>query len=234
MKARSCVYLPQIDAEFEQFCQSCESYQQAAKAPPRYSWHSWPESKKPWQRIHLEYAGPSNGHSYFILIVSYTKWPDVLPMQNPTAQHTSNGLNKLFHYFGTTEMLVTDNGAQFTSTLFREICRINGIQHKFSPLYHPQSNGQAVRFVDTFKRTLLKAEATRVSRDAIQPFLRMYRNTPKLNTPEGKSPSKCLFGRKITTTFDSLIARNVRKRNGQPREEQDNSLRRFTIGDLVY
>ncbi|CAH8529728.1 unnamed protein product [Dicrocoelium dendriticum] len=232
--ARSFVYWPQMDAEIEQFCQSCESCQQAAKAPPRCSWHPWPESEKPWQRIHLDYAGPINGQSYLIFVDSYTKWPDVIPMQNPTAQHTINELNKLFQYFGTPEMLVTDNGAQFTSTLFREFCMQNGIQHKFSPPYHPQSNGQAERFVDTFKRALLKAEGTRVSRDAIQPFLRMYRNTPNPNTPEGKSPSECLFGRKIRTTFDSLIPRNVEKRNGQPRRGQNNRLRTFKIGDLVY
>ncbi|CAH8491681.1 unnamed protein product [Dicrocoelium dendriticum] len=126
--ARSLVYWPQIVSEIKQFCHSCQFCQQAAKAPPKCPWQPWCESEKSWQRVRLDYAGLINGQFYLISVDSFTKWPDLIPMQNPTPQHTINELNKLFQYFGTPDMLVTDNGTQFTPTLFRKFCMQNGIR----------------------------------------------------------------------------------------------------------
>ena len=47
-----------------------------------------------------------------------------------------------------------DDGTQFTAKEFQDYCQKNGIQHIRSPPYQPHCNGQAERFVDTFKRTL--------------------------------------------------------------------------------
>ncbi|CAH8637620.1 unnamed protein product [Dicrocoelium dendriticum] len=233
--ARSFVYWPEMDSENEKFCQQCESCQLAAKAPPKCQWQPWPKAEKPWQRIHVDYAGPINGQSYLVLVDSFTKWPDVIPVNNPTAQHTINELEKLFRYFSLPEVLVTDNGTQFTSTSFREWCKEKGIHQMFSPPYHPQLNGQAERFVDTFKRALCKAGQKRASQDAIQAFLCMYRNAPNPNSPDGKAPTEVLFGRKIRTLFDNLLPRRIEK-HGNSHQEEDCKikLRNFNVGDMVY
>ncbi|KER18839.1 hypothetical protein T265_12134 [Opisthorchis viverrini] len=159
--ARSFVYWPQMDAEIEQFCQKCELFQMAAKAPPECPEQPWPKSKKPWERIHLDYADPVNGQTYLILVDSFTKWPDVFLLCNTTAQSMVDEVVKVFQNFGNPELIVTDNGTQFISTHFRQFCKENGIEQKFSPPYHPQSNGQAERVVNTFKLTHLKWEEKR-------------------------------------------------------------------------
>ena len=47
---------------------------------------------------------------------------------------------------------------QFTSSEFELCMRENGIKHIKSSPYHPASNGEAERFVQTFKHTLKAAK----------------------------------------------------------------------------
>ena len=67
-----------------------------------------------------------------------------------------------------------------------------GIQHLTGAPYHPATNGQAERFIQTFKRSMSKASLP--VDDALQEFLMQYRRTP-LDT--GQSPSQLLHGRQI-------------------------------------
>ena len=60
-------------------------------------------------------------------------------------------LRTLFATHGLPEVLITDNGTQFTSTEFEEFVRKNGIQHVQVPPYHPSSNGMAKRTIRTLK-----------------------------------------------------------------------------------
>ena len=54
-------------------------------------------------------------------------------------------------------------------------------------------NGQAERFVDTFKRALKKNNGLDTEEGSIQQFLRVYRITVNPNTISGKSPAKLMF-----------------------------------------
>ena len=61
-------------------------------------------------------------------------------------------------------------------------------------LYHPQSNGQAERFVDNSKRVMLKSKDEGKSVGLINRFILVYHTTFH-PTFEGKSPAEWLFGR---------------------------------------
>ena len=51
---------------------------------------------------------------------------------------------------------MTDNGPAFVSAEFEQFLKKNGIHHKTSAPYHPATNGQAERAVQTVKRGIKK------------------------------------------------------------------------------
>ena len=55
--------------------------------------------------------------------------------------------------YGPPLSVLADNGKQFVSRLFQEVCRVLGIRNVFTTTYHPQTNGQ----VERFNRTILAA-----------------------------------------------------------------------------
>nr|VZI02168.1 unnamed protein product [Spirometra erinaceieuropaei] len=117
----------------------------------------------------------------------------------------------------------------FLSSTFEDFCRQHNIQHLRSPPYHPQSNGQAERFVDTFKRALLKARGEGTTDEIVQAFLFSYRTTPNPASPGGVSPTEALMGRKLRTTFHALVPAGA-----QPAQTSPVSRSKLSIGTPVF
>ncbi|XP_058816377.1 uncharacterized protein K02A2.6-like [Topomyia yanbarensis] len=208
MKAvmRSHVYWPGVDQDVENFTASCRACASVAKAPPKTLLSSWPQTSYPWQRLHVDYAGPFEGHYFLIMVDSYSKWPEIIRTQTITSSTTIELMFETFARYGLPETIVTDNGTQFSSNQFREFCESLGIVHIRTAPYHPQSNGWAERFVDTLKRSLRKIlpETQNSISKSLQIFLSTYRSTPNKSAPDGLSPAEILMGRKHRTTLDLL------------------------------
>lgn len=203
--ARSFAYWPGMDADIETFVKRCQLCQQAAKLPARTAPIPWPTPEKPWTRIHIDFAGPINGVTYLVLVDAFSKWPEITPLTTPTTSATITTLQRLFSQHGLPETVVSDNGSQFTSAAFGEFCRLNAISHIRSPPYHPQSNGQAERFVDTLKRALLKSRGEGTSVDTLTKFLLVYRSTPNTLLPNSQTPAEALMGRKLRTVHNAML-----------------------------
>lgn len=237
--ARSYMFWPNIDHDIESTVRGCEGCALAAKAPPRADVMPWPEPKGPWGRIHIDFAGPLNGKYYFVIVDAYSKWPEVIPMTQASTSTTITALGRLFSQFGVPECIVSDNGPQFTSMAFINFCKVMGTQLVHTPVYHPQSNGQAERFVDTFKRALQKLQGDGTVPDMLNTFLRTYRSTPNASGPGGKSPAELFLGRRIRIPLDLILppkpnakmrSSDCWKRNNYRSQNQ----RVFRPGDLIY
>ncbi|XP_070530061.1 uncharacterized protein [Cardiocondyla obscurior] len=102
---------------------------------------------------------------------------------------------EIFAQYGIPQFLVSDNGRTFTSTVFQNFLQENGIIHKLTAPFHPATNGQAERYVQTIKNALSKIDNSVNLQSALQDILLQYRITPHSGT--GVSPAELLFGRKI-------------------------------------
>ncbi|XP_072161434.1 uncharacterized protein K02A2.6 [Bemisia tabaci] len=158
--ARSIVYWPNIDQHIEQLAKTCEACLSHSKAPPKFS-HPWEYPTAPWERIHIDYAGPICGKYLLIVVDAYSKWLQVFPSQSMTSEATCKLLSNTFSLFGAPVTVVSDNGPAFVSNHFQQFLKSQGILfHKKIAPYHPATNGQAERAVQTVKNSLKYMAAT--------------------------------------------------------------------------
>ena len=99
----------------------------------------------------------------------------------------------------------------------------------FSQPSHPQSNGQAERFVDAFKRALHKAEGEGTPLDIVHKFFMVYHTTANESTPNKQSPAEILYGRKLRTIHNFMLPPAPRRVDSSIRNK-----RKFEVGEAVY
>ena len=94
----------------------------------------------PVKSAHRLCRATHKGHMYLVVIDADYKWMDVHIMHTTTSASTIVKLREIFTTHGLPEIIVSDNGPNFTSTEFENFLAKNGIKHtKVSP-YHPASN----------------------------------------------------------------------------------------------
>lgn len=200
--ARSYMWWPGIDAQIEQVSKGCQPCKLTQKAPGPAPLHPWTWPASPWQRIHVDFAGPFQGQMFMVIVDAHSKWPEVHLMSSTTTTKTIQVLRGLFSRYGLPETLVSDNGPQFTSHEFDTFMKSNGVQHIRSAPFHPSTNGLAERFVQTFKQSLKRSTGTASIQHRLDAFLLMYRNTPHSTTKE--CPSMLFMHRKLRSRLDLL------------------------------
>lgn len=189
----------------------------------------WEAAKRPFERVHVDFAGPFMGYYYFLLIDAYTKWPEIYVISNITTATTIEKCREIFSRFGIPEVLVSDNGPQFTSDEFRKFMEMNGIIHKRSAPYHPATNGQVERNVQTFKNKLKTINCNRSEvGKVLQNILLNYRRTPHATT--GESPAMQMFNRQIRSRLDVMMPK-AKIEEGTPRTE--GNVRHLKLNDRV-
>ena len=202
--AKLHVWRPSIDDNIESFVKACNNCAETAHDLAKVPLHQWDISAKPWQRLHIDFAGPYRGKMWMLVMDAYSKWPEVRMMESTTAETAIKQLQQIFATHGLPLQIVTDNGTQFVADKFQQFCLSRGIRHTTTAPYHPCSNGEAERLVQTFKAAMDKAnpKTSTELQDCVVNFLACYRSTPHSVT--NQSPSEMLNGRRIRTRLDLL------------------------------
>ena len=124
-----------------------------------------------------------------IIVDAFSKWPEVIQMATTTAEKIVEILCSLCSRYDLPRAIATNNGPQFTSSIFGASCKNNGVSHKHSAPYHPSANGEAGHFVQSFKTGLKIGTGDLLI--TLCKFLMGYRSSPHAST--GKTPAELMF-----------------------------------------
>ena len=97
--ARGYVWWPFIDHDIEKLAKACEVCMSVKNAPPVLPMSPWVWPSKPWQRLHIDFAGSLFGKMYFILIDAHSKRPEIWEVSSTSTYKTIEVLRHIFSVF---------------------------------------------------------------------------------------------------------------------------------------
>ena len=111
----------------------------------------------PMERLAVDVLGPlpttEAGNKYLLTTADYfTKWVEAYPLPCQEAVVVAEALvNNFVYRFGVPLIIHSDQGRNFESQVFTEMCRLLGVKKTRTTPLHPQSDGMVERFNRTIE-----------------------------------------------------------------------------------
>jgi transposase InsO family protein len=184
-------------------CEICNQNKKRNKTPrsPLTQYHAG----GPMERVHLDVLGPlpktPRGYEYCLVMVDqFTKWVECIPMPNQTAETVARtAVDHFFSRFGFPFQIFTDQGSNFQSKLFDQLCKILEIHRARTTPYRPSANGQ----VERYNRTLVETVRCFIGKSQNSWDLKLQQIAGALraavNRQTGKSANVMMLGKKRNT-----------------------------------
>ncbi|KAJ8037468.1 hypothetical protein HOLleu_18285 [Holothuria leucospilota] len=198
--------------EVEEYCNDCQkcASRKGAWKKPRAGMQTYIVGT-PMLRCALDIMGPLpmsyQGNKYILVVADYfTKWTEAFAMPDQEASTVADILVKQFICrFGIPQELHSDQGRQFESLLFQEMCKLLDIEKTRTTAFHPQSDGMVERFNRTLEDMLaLVVEPNQKDWDTWLPYLMLaYRSA--IHESTGYTPSELMLGRTVTLPYDGMV-----------------------------
>ena len=207
------VWWPEINKDIEFMVKTCPECCQNSrqKVEPMIS-SEYPS--RPWQKVAADFF-EKDGEHYLLIVDYYSRDVEISKVsKNVTALQTVSLMKKAFSRHGICDLLMTDNGPQFSADCFKKFAASWGFEHVTSSPLYPQSNGEVERCVQTIKMMMTKCDDEYLG-------LMMYRNSVLAN---GFSPAQLSMGRRIKTRIpchpDMLLPSTPNQENVKQKEEE--------------
>ena len=232
-KVKSWFYWVGWCADVRKFCETCPQCPKKKPSPrkPRTELKQY-LTGEPLERVGLDILGPLpatyKGNRYILVVIDYfTKWAEAYPMRNQEAHTVADKLvYGLIARFGVPLQLHTDQGRQFESNLFQELCNLLGIAKTRTTSYHPQSDGLVERYNRTLQGMLsLFVEENQRDWDEYVAVLCMaYRASPQEST--NVTPNMMMLGHEVNLPVDILYGQPVTDEHFESESEYVETLKK--------
>lgn len=200
------------------FCTECHSCCQRKTSPHMRSalLQRFPDVSEPFERTNMDIVGPlvttRNNNKYILTFQDYfTKYVEAIPIPDQKAETIAKiFVTHIIVRHGTPKQLITDQGSNFLSILFREVCRLLQIEKLQTTPFNPSSNS-IERVHRVFKDILSHYIASdQTDWDEWIPYILLaYRSSRHSST--GYSPFFLLHGRDPVLPYDDIIKPQVTK-----------------------
>ncbi|KAL5517962.1 hypothetical protein EMCRGX_G003617 [Ephydatia muelleri] len=260
-KLRREAYWVNMAQDADQHCRECNICQRTKPtAPKRAPLINIPVGR-PWQMVAvdiLEVPVSSNNNRYILVVQGYfTKWADARPIPGQTAVRITRELVHIFAGYGIPEIIHSDQGRNFESTIFQQTMAAFGVKKTHTTAYHPQGDGMVERFNLTLLQ-LLRAYVDQQNEWEKYLPLALYAYRTSTLTSTSVSPFELMFGRqpkdhtegqtgyevdeyqgtmqaKLAELMDFVETHMVDAARHQKQEyDKHMGIRTFKAGDLVW
>ena len=126
-------------------CSTCIKYQPKQRSEPLQP-HEIPNY--PWQKIGTDLFS-HNRKDFLVVSDYYSLYPEAIQLQSTSSQAVIHALKSIISRHGVPEVIVSDNGPQFSSGAFGQFSKEWDFKHVTSSPYYHQSNGQSESAVKT-------------------------------------------------------------------------------------
>lgn len=166
----------------------------------------------PLDRLSTDILGPlpetPRGNRYILRATDhFTNWVEIFPIPDQTATTTARILlNEVIGRYGCPESIHSDQGRNYESNIFHELCELLEIRKTRTTPRHPQCNGKTERF----NRTLIKMIKSYIKEDRTEWDLYLgclgaaYRSSVHEST--GVSPNLLMLGREVRIPSEVILA----------------------------
>jgi transposase InsO family protein len=194
---------PGLDQDVTQYVKECNICQINKETKPNIKLPLTITDTKttPWDKVYLDIVGhlpvTKNKKKYILTCQdNLSKYFVAVTLQSQTAEEVTNAFVKhIILIYGIPTEILTDQGSNFMSEVFKRICKLLKIEKIHTTAYHPESNGALERTHKTLTNYLLCFCDSKTNNwDEWLPFACFtYNTTPHSVTKY--TPYEVLFGR---------------------------------------
>ena len=192
-RARETMFWPRMATEIKEYIVKCDVCMAHHNSPGKEPINQHEFAARPWAKVGADLCD-MQGRTLLVVSDYYSNFIEVENITRANTSGISKALKAMFSRYGVPDVLISDNGPQFSSEEFSIFARKWGFEHVTSSPHYPQSNGKAENAVKTVKRLFSKCRESGQSE-----FLALmdWRNTPT----EGMStsPAQRFLGRRCKT-----------------------------------
>lgn len=153
-----------------------------------------------WQQVALDIVGPLPetylGNRFILVMSEYTtRFMIATPLKTQTAKAVAHAfVENVILKYGTPLKILTDQGSNFMSSFFQEICDILNIKRSRTTAYHPESDGNVERFNRTMGDMLANLLLSDKHQwDELLPYVTFLYNT-SVHSSTKETPHYLMFG----------------------------------------
>ncbi|TYK00849.1 DNA/RNA polymerases superfamily protein [Cucumis melo var. makuwa] len=251
-------------AEYVDRCLICQQVKPVRQRPGGFL-NPLPVPEWKWEHITMDFLfglpRTSSGHDgIWVIVDRLTKTTRFIPikMTSTLDQLARLYVDKIVSQYGVPVSIVSDRDPRFTSKFWPSLQKAMGTGLKFSTSFHPQTDGQSERTIQTLE-DMLRACVLQLkgSWDTHLPLMEFAYNN-NYQSSIGMAPYEALYGRpcrtpvcwnevgerklvgpelvQITTNNIKLIRENLRKAQDRQKSYADKRRRNleFQVGDQVF